>query len=144
MHSEINIEKDFKKWCKIKIKLEKFNDKHFPKVWDIRNCYFWKNLSWEQNWNEKNNFYRSVLVIKSFQNIWNIIVLPLTKSKKPNYISYFLKKETYKYLKLDSYILLDKVKVISNKRLEWWKPLWKVSEIELKKIVNKFNNLFTI
>ena len=140
----MNIEKEFQKWCKIKIELEKSKNKHFPKIWDIRNCYFWKNLNWEQSWNKKNNFYRTILIIKSFDNIWTIIVLPLTKSKKPSYISYLLKKEKYNYLKLDSYILLDKVKVLSNKRLEWWRPLWKISENELKKIVNKFNILFTI
>lgn len=140
-----NIESNFKKWCEIKVSLEKSKKELFhPKILDIRNCYFWKNLNWEQNWDENNNFFRPVLVIKTFWVIWNIIILPLTKSKKPDFISYKISKNNYSFLKNDSYILLDKVKSISIKRLEWWKPIWKINKNDYKKIVNKFNNLFTI
>ena len=141
----MNIENKFKEWCKIKISLEKSKKElYHPKILDVRNCYFGKNLNWEQNWDENNNFFRPVLVIKTFWYIWNIIILPLTKNKKPDFISYKILKSNYSFLKYDSYILLDKVKVISIKRLEWWKPLWKLNKTEYKKIVNKFKNLFTI
>ncbi len=139
----MNIEKSFQEWCKIKVLLEKSKSNFHPKIWDIRNCYFWKNLDWEQNWDENNNFFRPVLILKTFWNIGNSIVLPLTKSKKPDYISYCIKKEYYTFLKYNSYILLDKVKSLSIKRLEWWKPLWKLEKKDYKKVVNKFNNLFT-
>ena len=141
----MNIEKKFQEWCKKKIELEKSKKELFhPKILDIRNCYFWKNLNWEQSWDENNDFFRPVLVIKTFWYIWNIIILPLTKSKKPDFISYKILKSEYHFLKNNSYILLDKVKAISIKRLEWWKPLWKIKKSEYKKIVKKFQNLFTI
>ena len=138
---------DFLDWFLIKLNIhfkEKINNK-FPKQWEIWNIKLWINIWSEQNWEKKWWYVRPVLIIKIF---WtkndNIIILPLTKSKKPKYISYKLINTKYKFLKYyESYILLDQVKTISQKRLIW-NPLWKISTDDLNKILIKFNNLFII
>ena len=135
---------NFLKWFKLKIiTFNKNPIKKFPKEWEIWNIRLWKNIWSEQN-GEKDGWYvRPCLVIKVFSaRNDNIIVLPLTKSKKPDFISFILEKSKYNYMKFDkSYILLDQVRTVSKKRLIW-KPLWAIAKSDFNQIIQKFKWLF--
>jgi len=128
-------------WFLVKIKIifpKKYNQK-FPKEWEIWNCYLWQNIWSEQWWWDKMWFSRPVLILKTFWFVNdNILVFPLTKQSKPDYISFILKKEECDFLKFDkSYVLLDQVRTISKKRLIW-KTIWTISGDDLSKIISKF------
>lgn len=135
---------DFLEWFYEKINLN-FNRKNvnkFLKKWEIWISKLWLNIWSEQNWEIESNYTRPVLVIKSF---WvkndHIIVLPLTKYKKPEYISFLIEKKIYDFLKYDeSFILLDQIKTISKKRLIW-NPIWSISNKDFVLLQNKLNNL---
>jgi len=68
--------------------------------------------------------------------------MPLTKQKKPDYISYIITQEKYEYLKYEkSYILLDQIRTISKKRLLWKKFIWMISSEDFYRITEKFYKL---
>lgn len=113
----------------------------YTKRWEIWLCYLWINIDWEQDW-DLENFIRPIFI---FQNWWekvkHITILPLsTNSNKNEKISYKLEKNEYNFLNDDSYILLDKIKIISKKRLIW-KKLWKIKKDKFNIIVEKTLNL---
>ena len=148
INSNINLEiiLEFLKWCYINITLFFINTQNkYPKQWEIWNIKLWKNIWSEQDWEKTWWYVRPCLVIKSF---WvkndHIIILPLTKSKKPDFISFVLENSKYNFLKFNkSYILLDQIKTISKRRLIQ-KPLWSISTEDLELIFNKLYSLLKV
>ena len=138
---------NFLDWIWIKIQISfKNNSVKYVKQWEIWNCYLGQNIDSEQNWDSNNNFYRPVLILRIFwTKVDNIIVLPITKSNKPDFISFKITKEKYNFLKEENNtILLDKVRVISKKRLANYKPFWRISKEDFEKIIKKFNDLIVL
>lgn len=146
LKSDINISfiLNFLDWTyqKIKTLLEDKVINKFPKRWEIWIAKLWMNIWSEQNWEILSNFVRPVLVIKQFwQKNDQIVILPLTKNEKPDYISVLLKNERYDFLKYkNSYILLDQIRTISKRRLIW-NPLWKISNKDFLLVENKLKDL---
>ncbi len=146
--TDINIKiiSDFLDWFCHKLKLQNnLNNNKFPKQWEIWNIKIWLNIWSEQNWEQKWWYTRPCLIVRTF---WvkndNLIVFPLTKSKKPDYISFILDNNVYKFLKYKkSYILLDQIRTISKQRLIWV-PIWKISTKDLEVIITKFKELIII
>jgi mRNA-degrading endonuclease toxin of MazEF toxin-antitoxin module len=127
---------------KIDISLNKNSKNKFPNPWEIWTVKLWMNIWSEQNWEKSSNYTRPALIIRNF---WskndNIVILPMTKNKKPDFMSYKLSNTDYKYLKYNNnYLLLDQIRTISKKRLIW-NPLWKVSSNDLKEIKDKTKDL---
>ena len=109
----------------------------YTKKWDIWLCYLWINIDWEQDW-DLENFIRPVFVLKNWwEKIKHITILPLsTNPNKNENFSYKLEKNKYTFLDKDSYILLDKIKIVSKKRLIW-KKLWKIKIEDYNSIMEK-------
>jgi len=109
----------------------------YTKKWDIWLCYLWINIDWEQDW-DLENFIRPVFVLKNWwEKIKHITILPLsTNPNKNEKFSYKLEKNKYTFLDKDSYILLDKIKIVSKKRLIW-KKLWKIKIEDYNSIMEK-------
>jgi len=120
----------FRKWPK------------FLKERQVWLAYIWKNIDWEQNWDEK-NFLRPVLILKNWWvKLEHITVILLTSQEKNDYFSFKLEKNIYAFLDYDSYLLLDKVKTISRKRIIWIKPLWYINKKDFEKIKQKMKKLY--
>lgn len=136
----------FFSWFLQKIKLffwEKWLNK-FPKQWEIWNCYLWQNIWSEQNWDVDSFNCRPVFILKVYNSMNNIVVLPLTKQKKPDFISFKVWKEKYNFLTFnESFILYDQVRTVSKKRLRW-NPFWKLEKDDILSVINWFKKQFFI
>ena len=110
------MDKEFDKWNKKKISLQKRNIKHYVKKRQFWLYYVWMNL-----WNEeskKDPFIRPCLVINNYLKWDLILIVPLTTKFNKNLEDIFYKIDWDKYsLDKDSYLLLNQFKVISKKRL---------------------------
>lgn len=126
------------KWfCKKLIINFKHKWPKYTKKWDIWLCYLWINIDWEQDW-DLEHFIRPVFILKSWwEKVKHVTILPLTTNfNKDNKFFYKLEKNKYTFLDKDSSILLDKIKIISKKRLIW-KKLWKIKIEDYNSILEK-------